>query len=274
MPRQRFLSRMDSFQPLLVGLVLVALILGWQGLPAVSSQGMMIRSSLIEGDVPVTSVDPRWHRIPPMVLPLSGQVITRPVWTAPSTRSLQVRSAHNGKEIAFLLEWNDNTRNERLTPGKFRDGVAIGLPMGEAPAFFCMGQIDHYINIWHWKSDWQRDVDQCKARGRKWGGKGPRIFKPCIFRKSSVEELLGGGFSTLTTKKRQGNVQGTATWDRGVWRVVMRRDFGSPDPVNDARLEPGRLQTISFAVWNGEHQERNGQKAISPWFLLVIDPAT
>ncbi len=42
-----------------VGLLLAALVLGWQGLPAVSSQGMMIRSFLIEGDVPVTPVDPR-----------------------------------------------------------------------------------------------------------------------------------------------------------------------------------------------------------------------
>ncbi|MEE8492729.1 MAG: hypothetical protein V3S25_01685 [Nitrospirales bacterium] len=52
----------------------------------------------------------------------------------------------------------------------------------------------------------------------------------------------------------------------------MRRDLGSPDPVIDARLEPGRLQTIRFAVWNGEHQERNGHKAISSWFQLVSDP--
>ncbi|MEE8241178.1 MAG: hypothetical protein V3R16_07915 [Nitrospirales bacterium] len=52
----------------------------------------------------------------------------------------------------------------------------------------------------------------------------------------------------------------------------MRRDLGSPDPINDARLEPGRLQAIRFAVWNGEHQERNGHKALSPWFQLVRDP--
>jgi hypothetical protein len=32
------------------------------------------------------------------------------------------------------------------------------------------------------------------------------------------------------------------------------------------------VQTVSFAVWNGENKERNGQKAVAPWFQLVIDP--
>ena len=31
------------------------------------------------------------------------------------------------------------------------------------------------------------------------------------------------------------------------------------------------LQAIAFAVWNGENQERNGQKAVAPWFQLAID---
>ncbi|MEE8492728.1 MAG: hypothetical protein V3S25_01680 [Nitrospirales bacterium] len=52
-----------------VGLLLAAFVLGEEGLPAVSSQGMMVRAILIEGAVPVTLVDPHWHRIPPMVLP-------------------------------------------------------------------------------------------------------------------------------------------------------------------------------------------------------------
>ena len=40
----------------------------------------------------------------------------------------------------------------------------MGLPLGDAPAFFCMGQLDHYINIWHWKADWQSDIDRRAAK--------------------------------------------------------------------------------------------------------------
>jgi hypothetical protein len=185
---------------------------------------------------------------------------------------LTVRSLHNGTEIAFLLEWQDNTKNDRLTPGTFRDGVAIGLPLGDAPAFFCMGQLDHYINIWHWKADWQSDIDRRASKTSEKARDGVRTFEVIPRRVSSVEDLIGGGFSTLTTKDKQGRVQGKAAWKDGVWSVVMHRPLVSEEPENEAKLIPGRVQTVSFAVWNGENKERNGQKAVAPWFQLVIDP--
>ena len=119
----------------LSGLLLLALILGGFGIPIVSSEGMIIRAQAIQGDIPVTPEDPLWQKISPMTLPLSGQIITRPVWPEPTAHALAVRAVHNGTDIAFLLEWQDNTKNDRLTPGTFRDGVALGLPLGDAPAF-------------------------------------------------------------------------------------------------------------------------------------------
>ncbi len=267
--------RSPAIPPFLLALMVCALIFASFGIPIVSPQGMFIRSHLISGSMPTAPEDSAWDKIPPMTLPLSGQVITRPVWPEPAARALTVRSVHDGTEIAFLLEWQDNTKNDRLTPGTFRDGVAIGLPLGDAPAFFCMGQLDHYINIWHWKADWQSDIDRRAAQPPERKGEGEvRRFEVIPRRKSSVEDLIGGGFSTLTTKEEQGRVQGKATWKDGVWRVVIRRPLASVGQDNEARLEPGRLQTIAFAVWNGENKERNGQKAVAPWFQLSIDAVT
>jgi hypothetical protein len=269
----RSCRRSRSTISLFAGLFVGALVLGWLGIPVVSSEGMIIRSHLVTGGIPATPEDPVWEKIPVMAIPLSGQVITRPVWPEPSARVLSLRSVHNGAEIAFLLEWQDNTKNDRLTPGTFRDGVAVGLPLGDAPAFFCMGQLDHYINIWHWKADWQSDIDRRAARAAEGQAGGEvRRFEVIPRRKSSVEDLIGGGFSTLTTKEDQGRVQGKATWKDGVWRVVFRRPMGSAGQENEARLEPGRLQAVAFAIWNGENKERNGQKAVAPWFQLAIDP--
>jgi hypothetical protein len=257
----------------LSGLLVGALILGAFGIASVSSEGLFIRSHLMPGEIPATPDDPVWAKVPALSLPLSGQVITRPVWPEPSAKALGVRSVHNGTDIAFLLEWQDNTKNDRLTPGTFRDGAAIGLPLGEAPAFFCMGQLDHYINIWHWKADWQSDIDRRTARSTERRAEGEvRRFEVIPRRASSVEDLIGGGFSTLTSKQSQGRIQGKAVWKDGTWRVVMRRPLASTDPENEAKLEPGRLQAIAFAVWNGENKERNGQKAVAPWFQLLIDP--
>jgi hypothetical protein len=257
---------------LLLFILVVAGVLVGFGVPLVSSEGMIIRARLVEGELPTGPEDATWAKVSPMTLPLSGQVITRPVWPEPTARALTVRSIHNGVEIAFLLEWQDNTKNDRLTPGTFRDGVAIGLPLGDAPAFFCMGQLDHYINIWHWKADWQSDIDRRAAKTSEKARDGVRTFEVIPRRVSSVEDLIGGGFSTLTTKEKQGRVQGKAVWKDGVWHVVMRRPLVSEEQENEAKLIPGRVQTVSFAVWNGENKERNGQKAVAPWFQLIIDP--
>jgi Ethylbenzene dehydrogenase len=271
---QRVWNRPHALIVLLSALFFSALILGAFGIPIVSSQGMFIRAHYLPGALPTAPEDSAWSKVPPMTLPLSGQVITRPVWPEPAARALTVRSIHNGTDIAFLLEWQDNTKNDRLTPGTFRDGVAIGLPLGDAPAFFCMGQLDHYINIWHWKADWQSDIDRRAAKSTEKKDGEVRRFEVIPRRKSSVEDLIGGGFSTLTTKDEQGRVQGKATWKDGMWHVVMRRPLASTGQDNEARLEPGHLQTIAFAVWNGENKERNGQKAVAPWFQLSIDPVT
>ena len=255
----------------------LALLLGvtWYQVPLVSSQGMVVRAHFQEGNVPSYPSDPAWETVTPLPLPLSGQIITRPVWPNPSVPVLSIRSIHNGKEVAFLMEWQDATKNETLTPGVFRDGAAVALPIGNAPAFFCMGQLDHYVNIWHWKADWQSDVDRraARAKEKKRRRKGPRRFEVIPRRPSSVEDLIGGGFSTLTSKQRQGRIKGQAEWKRGLWRVVMKRPLtvDGDDLDNEAMLIPGRLQAVGFAVWNGESQERNGQKAVASWMQLRID---
>lgn len=272
----RTMTKVSSRPVLLLFLfiLVVAGVLVGVGVPLVSSEGMIIRTHLVEGDLPLGPEDGVWAKVSPMTVPLSGQIITRPVWPEPSARALTVRSLHNGTEMAFLLEWQDNTKNDRLTPGTFRDGVAIGLPLGDAPSFFCMGQLDHYINIWHWKADWQSDIDRRAAKASEKAREGVRTFEVIPRRVSSVEDLIGGGFSTLTTKDKQGRVQGQAAWKDGVWHVVMRRPLASEEQENEAKLIPGRVQTVSFAVWNGENKERNGQKSVTPWFQLVIDPVS
>ena len=106
------------------GILLLAVALGWLGIPAVSSQGIVIRSHFTEGAIPTKPDDAAWETIAPIPIPLSGQIITRPVWPEPSAKVISVRSIHNGTDISFLVEWQDATKNERLTPGVFRDGAA------------------------------------------------------------------------------------------------------------------------------------------------------
>ncbi|HET8721699.1 MAG TPA: hypothetical protein VFM24_06705, partial [Nitrospira sp.] len=53
---------------LFFSILVAAAVLGGMGIPLVSSEGMVIRSHLIEGDLPVTPEDPAWAKVPPMTL--------------------------------------------------------------------------------------------------------------------------------------------------------------------------------------------------------------
>src|SRR5205823_1922548 len=98
----------DSTRPVLLLFLLILVVAGVLvgfDVPLVSSEGIIIRAHLVEGELPTGPEDTAWAQVSPMTLPLSGQVITRPVWPEPTVRALTVRSLHNGADIAFLLEW-------------------------------------------------------------------------------------------------------------------------------------------------------------------------
>lgn len=65
-----------------------------------------------------------------------------------------------GKTIVFRLEWEDATRNDDgLQVAKFGDGAAIQFPLDPASdPFFGMGDTSFAVNIWHWKSWWENDL--------------------------------------------------------------------------------------------------------------------
>src|SRR5437879_13784568 len=90
-------------QALLMILLLLLIGLYGLGVQVVSSQGLFIRAYYIPGDLPFDPKSPDWNKASPMVVPLSGQVITRPSLTNPTIKSMTVRSLHHSKQEALLL---------------------------------------------------------------------------------------------------------------------------------------------------------------------------
>ncbi len=244
-------------------------------LPIVSSQAPILKSSFVNGDLPLDPGSKIWNDTPVLIMPLSGQVVAFPKWPDPGVKAIEVRSMNNGKEVAFMLTWMDSTKNDKVTMEKFRDGVAIQFPVKSETPFFCMGQADNYSNIWHWKADWQTDIDKIKAEREGADKEGPksgdvRRFELIPNRITPVEDLIGGGFSTLTTKKIQAEISGNGLWEDGVWRVVFKRSMFTTGTY-DVQLNPGRVETTAFAVWDGERKERDGMKAVSSWVQMLIE---
>ena len=159
--------------------------------------------------------------------------------------SLSVRSAHNGKDIAFLLEWTDPTRNLDFMDGKSPDGAGILFPLkGDAP-LTNMGSESQPVDAWFWRADLGEAAESLSAAGL-----------------GTVERVANG------------QVTARSEWADGTWRVVLARPLSIDAQTQPAtRLEAGRSVKVAFAVWDGELGERAGLKSFSQtWLDLKLEP--
>ncbi len=88
----------------------------------------------------------------------------------------------------------------------------------------------------------------------------------------AVLEANAEGFGTLLyqpSEKQQAN--STAVFSNGHWFVTMFRTM-STDDVSDINLTRPRRIPVAFAIWDGTKSDRAGQKLITGWHWLVIEP--
>jgi hypothetical protein len=282
------------------GMVLaLAAILTFVKVPVSSAQGTTLAARYVKGDLPTDDPDaPAWERASAIEVPLSAQTVTRPILTETSVRSLTARALHNGSKIAILVEWKDATNDSQiLTVQDFRDAVAVQFPLAVGQPFFCMGQQGGNVNIWHWKADWQADLDARRELELAYPnmnvdqypfakGESPAAsdytdpnYVPAYAagnlaaapHASPVEDLIAGGFGSLTSQPpKEQNVQGSGAYANDGWRVIFSRDLASAE-TDDVSFAPDQVYSMAFAVWDGANGERNGQKSTSQWVALQLD---
>jgi DMSO reductase family type II enzyme heme b subunit len=291
---------------LLAGLVLiVAVALTWLKIPLASSQGLTLVAARVSGDLPANDPDaPGWQEATAVEVPLSAQNITKPMRLDTKIKSLTARALYNDSQMAFLVEWVDDTRNEEMVRAQdFRDAAALQFPLAEGQPYFCMGQQGGNVNIWHWKADWQADiaarqdmehvypdmyVDEYPFTQPITAGQvlavnytdptylsaqaAGNLFASASYA-SPVEDLIAGGFGSLTSQPAQGqNVQGYGVWADGKWRVIFSRELTSAE-ADDVSFNSGKVYSVAFAAWDGANGERNGQKSSSQWVALQFESA-
>lgn len=294
------LSRMA----LLLTAILLAYLLTDIGANAQTPQEIPLQSKFVRGPIPVE--DPNsdlWREAAPLLIPMAWQNITKPMLLGPSIRSLAVRSLNNGTWVAFMMEWNDDTKNSTVfRTEQFRDAAAIMFPLLNEtnPPFLGMGEKGKPVNIWHWKADWQEDIDnqfqdlekahpnawvnyypfsrsnqsyplsptmnQSKAFLSGWAAGNP-LSNP--IKVSPVEDLIAEGFGTLTSQRHH-DVIGKGAWADGVWRIILARPLTTSDP-SDVQLQPGGVKHVAFAVWEGGNREVDGRKSFSNWHIVQVE---
>ena len=263
--------------------------------------GETIRASRRKGGLPRDPSDPAWDAVPEIDVPL--QLLFQ---RASFAQRLGVRAAHDGSRIAFLLTWDDAAADAAmLRPQDFRDAVALQFALKGMETPYMMGSADKPVNLWHWKADWQKDiaawqdVEQAHPgmmvemypfqKGDPTNDRGSRpasmpSHDPAFItaraagnlaaeprRRSAVEDLAAAGFGTLTSLPldRQ-TVEGRGIWIGGRWIVQLSRELAPPDPCC-VRFAAGKEVPVSFAVWDGGAGDRNGQKAVTTWYRLVLE---
>lgn len=280
----------------------VMLVITYQGF-SLSAQQPQYSVGFSTEPVPVAPDDPAWNSVPRLDVPLIPQAGIVPALLSVSVSSVSVQAVHDGERIAFRMVWDDSTRDvEAGRPDAYRDSAAIQFPVGAAAPSICMGAAGQLSNIWHWKADWQEDLDvgfqdvtdlypnffkdyYPYADGvgpfqfpADFDNPGARAYSPGWvagnpmsqpMRTTPVENLIAVGFGTLTTHQ-QSEIDGRGVWTDGTWSVVFTRELSAAENSLVA-FQTGDDVTTAFAVWNGSNEEVGARKQLSGFVTLGID---
>lgn len=223
-----------------------------------------------------------WNKAQETKIILLPQNITTPSLFQNSVASLTVRSVHNGKWLAILVEWEDPTQSRHVSNDDFSDACALQFPlMGADKTSPFMGNKGAPVSILHWKAIWQFDIDDHYQQvsdlfPNTWVdtyqfGKNVAIDvgNPVsrTDRNQPVEELRAEGFGTLTTDLNQG-ARGRGVWQDGKWHVVVARKLRARGKMD---LEPGKPTALAFAIWEGGHKNVGARKNYAPWIPLIME---
>ncbi len=235
-----------------------------------------------------------WGSAPVHLSKMIPQDLVEPRLMEASTQEVQIQAITDGREIAFRIEWPDETQNDLPGPARFMDGVAVQLPSKIDPNVPApqMGETGKSVEISYWRADWQAIVDgradditsiypnakpdhypfnakslekdpeaqrqaalrYSPARALGNGREGPRT--------QPVEDLVAEGPGTLTPGPNQLS-KGKGVRTSTGWAVVITR----PLPAGFSKESPSQ---IAFAVWQGSHGETGARKMRSGWVNLIL----
>lgn len=279
------------------------LLLGALALPALAFA--QIEARRVAADVPL--LDPQakaWETAPAVTVPMLPQVVTTPRHANVAVAEIKVRVLHDGRRIAFHLEWKDATKSDRIVVDRFGDQVAVQLPVkfdkDKLPSPM-MGNAGGRVDVWQWRAAFQRDIDaEQHAHGSHlhaqfqlrelYPNAAIDLYPDEVLRATDARPYTGAlgldnpishplatpvldqaaeGWGTMTVDADGQNADGKGVWRDGAWRVVIAHPLNS-DTENDIQLAPGAESVAAFAVWDGGNREVGSRKSWSNWVPLKL----
>ncbi len=156
------------------------------------------------------------------------------------------RALHDGKQVAFLLEYADPTQDPD-------DGAALEFMVGDKKAHFAHGQPmlqveGGPVNIWFWKNKTGKAVGHECQRFRH------------------IEA------ASASRRERKGRLL-----KRDLENGLFQQSLDRPCRRKMFKLRREQFISIAFAVWDGrkdgagELVEKGSQKAVSSWWYFRAD---
>lgn len=251
--------------------------------------------------IPNSMAGDAWAQFEPVKLQ------TTPLWWRNDANAdLLVQAVHDGKSIAVRLSWRDASADEHAIRSEaFEDAVAVELYRGPAEPFLGMGDPKSPVDVWFWDADRQSNLSTADSEypntvvdiypfsegvvaGAELTRTGaqmadqPDVSLPAravgnlivpTNDESGGTALHVAGPRTVTFRVPQSQiVSAKGAWSEGRWTVVMTRILSPSSDEGGVLLEPGNITSVAFAVWDGSHKDRNGQKSVTIWQDLQLEP--
>jgi len=226
-------------------------------------------------------------------------------WRDDADPGLEVRAAHDGKSLVVRLSWNDATPDRAATKSEaFKDAAAVELYRGASEPFVGMGALVAPVDVWMWDADHDSsptDVEDANpniavdiypfteslvetAEYKRPGtatseqvalalpakAVGNQIV-PAEGRSAGTALVAGGPGSMTFRLPTNQHVEAHGEWRDGKWVVVFSRAMTMPGEQDGVSLAPGDRVSAAFAIWDGSHRDRNGQKLITIWQDLELE---
>jgi DMSO reductase family type II enzyme heme b subunit len=229
------------------------------------TQEGLIRVQGIKGPLPDTVDAMQWTEAPAVNLYLVPNIIQGQRLFTPLNSNITVRALYNETEIAFLLEVHDRTDSRPGEPisthihdqrlPMYADAFAIQFPNKAGIKSTTLtkpqlahGNHDHGATQLYWNAG---SVEP------------PKPTQAIVF------DVAGIGDPTTTQQGNTG-LMATGRWERGRWRVLMKRPRHPKS--TDVRFDEGRYIPVAFANWDGNNGEIGSRHTLTSWYWLVLQP--
>ena len=211
----------------------------------------VINAKAVNGTIPADPSASFWNSIPGKEISLYPQISVRlndkkanELIPKKDVVKATVKVAYNKNNIAVYVQWKDETPSIQptLTTNQFADGVSIEFPnkfgKGTTLPYIGMGDENHPVTVYL-----QKDV-----AGRDY----QKVF-------------ISEGFGSLTEIKEPAEIEMKYNKDTKQWTAVFKR----PLKTENSNLAAG-LVPVAFAIWDGNKNERDGNKSLSSWKFIKL----